>query len=208
MRFRDGERGGRRGRALRAARERRAVIREFSAGGVVIRQMQGPPVRGGGARARPDPRAAEGPPRRRASPPQEAARARCARRPGSRPSLVEKLGDIRYWYARDGERVLKIVSLLPVPLPLGAASRTTTTRSRRRSGSRSRRRPSGSPTRASATWRRPRFRASAQGRRLPRRVRPQLLLARSSSTSSSAAARPPRSGSATRARSTARARSC
>jgi 8-oxo-dGTP pyrophosphatase MutT (NUDIX family) len=25
-------------------------------------------------------------------------------------TLVEKLGDIRYWYARDGDRVLKVVS--------------------------------------------------------------------------------------------------
>jgi 8-oxo-dGTP pyrophosphatase MutT (NUDIX family) len=29
---------------------------------------------------------------------------------GLETSLVEKLGDIKYWYARDGERVMKIVS--------------------------------------------------------------------------------------------------
>jgi 8-oxo-dGTP pyrophosphatase MutT (NUDIX family) len=29
---------------------------------------------------------------------------------GLSATLVEKLGDVRYWYARDGDRVLKIVS--------------------------------------------------------------------------------------------------
>jgi 8-oxo-dGTP pyrophosphatase MutT (NUDIX family) len=29
---------------------------------------------------------------------------------GLETELVEKLGDIRYWYARDGERVMKMVS--------------------------------------------------------------------------------------------------
>ena len=29
---------------------------------------------------------------------------------GLTATLVEKLGDIRYWYARDGDRVLKVVS--------------------------------------------------------------------------------------------------
>jgi 8-oxo-dGTP pyrophosphatase MutT (NUDIX family) len=29
---------------------------------------------------------------------------------GIQGELVEKLGDVRYWYARDGQRVLKVVS--------------------------------------------------------------------------------------------------
>ena len=82
---------------------------------------------------------------------------------GLTAELVEKLGDIRYWYARDGERVLKVVALLPAPLPLGSVA-TTITRSRRRSGSRSRRPRSDSPTRASGRWPRPRCPSSREGR--------------------------------------------
>ena len=37
-------------------------------------------------------------------------RARGARGGRLEGGLVEKLGDVRYWYQRDGERVLKVVS--------------------------------------------------------------------------------------------------
>ena len=40
----------------------------------------------------------------------EAARREVREEAGLETELVEKLGDIRYWYARDGERVMKIVS--------------------------------------------------------------------------------------------------
>ena len=41
---------------------------------------------------------------------QEAARREVREETGLEATPVEKLGDIRYWYARDGDRVLKIVS--------------------------------------------------------------------------------------------------
>ena len=41
---------------------------------------------------------------------QEAALREVREETGLEATPVEKLGDIRYWYARDGERVLKIVS--------------------------------------------------------------------------------------------------
>jgi 8-oxo-dGTP pyrophosphatase MutT (NUDIX family) len=85
------------------------VIREFSAGGVVVRRMQGLPfvvvvrVRdeilalpkghpdGGESAA-------------------TAARREVREETGVEAELVEKLGDIRYSYARSGQRVMKIVS--------------------------------------------------------------------------------------------------
>ena len=41
---------------------------------------------------------------------EEAALREVREETGLEATPVEKLGDIRYWYARDGERVLKIVS--------------------------------------------------------------------------------------------------
>jgi 8-oxo-dGTP pyrophosphatase MutT (NUDIX family) len=85
------------------------VIREFSAGGVVVRRLEGRPfvavvrVRdkilalpkghpdGGESAA-------------------AAARREVREETGVEAELVEKLGDISYWYARGGERVMKIVS--------------------------------------------------------------------------------------------------
>ena len=32
---------------------------------------------------------------------------------GVEAELVEKLGDVRYWYQRDGQRIAKVVTLLP-----------------------------------------------------------------------------------------------
>jgi 8-oxo-dGTP pyrophosphatase MutT (NUDIX family) len=85
------------------------VIREFSAGGVVVRRMEGRPfvvvVRVRDAilalpKGHPngDESAAA------------AARREVREETGVEAELVEKLGDIRYWYARSGKRVLKSVS--------------------------------------------------------------------------------------------------
>jgi 8-oxo-dGTP pyrophosphatase MutT (NUDIX family) len=85
------------------------MIREFSTGGVMVRNFRGRPfvavvrVREG-VLALP-----KGHPEG-----DEAAVAAAAREvreeAGVEGEPVEKLGDIRYWYVRDGERVLKIVS--------------------------------------------------------------------------------------------------
>jgi 8-oxo-dGTP pyrophosphatase MutT (NUDIX family) len=85
------------------------VIREFSAGGVVVRRMQGRPflavVRVRDAifalpKGHPDGGESAA----------EAAQREVREETGLEAELVEKLGDIRYWYARGGERVLKVVS--------------------------------------------------------------------------------------------------
>jgi 8-oxo-dGTP pyrophosphatase MutT (NUDIX family) len=85
------------------------MIREFSTGGVMVRNFRGRPfvavvrVREG-VLALP-----KGHPEG-----DEAAVAAAAREvreeAGVEGEPVEKLGNIRYWYVRDGERVLKIVS--------------------------------------------------------------------------------------------------
>jgi 8-oxo-dGTP pyrophosphatase MutT (NUDIX family) len=85
------------------------VIREFSAGGVVVRRMEGRPfvvvVRVRDAilalpKGHPngDESAAA------------AARREVREETGVDADLVEKLGDVRYWYARGGRRVMKVVS--------------------------------------------------------------------------------------------------
>jgi 8-oxo-dGTP pyrophosphatase MutT (NUDIX family) len=84
--------------------------REFSAGGVVVRRFRGRPftaavrVKGGAVLALPKGRIDRG----------ESAAKAAAREveeeTGLRAELLEKLGDIRYWYMRGGERVLKVVS--------------------------------------------------------------------------------------------------
>ena len=71
---------------------------------------------------------------------------------GVEVELVAELGEVRYWYSRDGRASPRRVRLLPVPLRWRAIPPTTTTRSRRRAGCRSRRRSVSSPTRASARW--------------------------------------------------------
>ena len=85
------------------------MIREFSAGGVVVRRVEGRPfvavVRVRDAilalpKGHPDG--------------DESAAAAAAREvreeTGVEAELVEKLGDIRYWYAREGKRVMKKVA--------------------------------------------------------------------------------------------------
>ena len=85
------------------------MIREFSAGGVVTRRMQGRAfvavvrVREqilALPKGHPDPGESSA----------EAAQREVREEAGLEIELVEKLGDIRYWYVRDGERVMKIVS--------------------------------------------------------------------------------------------------
>jgi 8-oxo-dGTP pyrophosphatase MutT (NUDIX family) len=85
------------------------VIREFSAGGVVVRRMRGRPFVAV-VRVRDDVLAL---PKGHAEPGEssaEAAQREVREETGLETSLVEKLDDIRYWYARDGDRVMKIVS--------------------------------------------------------------------------------------------------
>ncbi len=86
------------------------MIREFSAGGVCVRRMRGRDflaavrVRGGKVLALPkghiDPGESGA----------EAAAREVREEAGVTGELVEKLGDVRYWYHRDGQRVMKNVS--------------------------------------------------------------------------------------------------
>jgi 8-oxo-dGTP pyrophosphatase MutT (NUDIX family) len=86
------------------------VIREFSAGGVCVRRMRGRDyiaavrVTGGTVLALPkghiDPGESSA----------EAAAREVREEAGVTGELVEKLGDVRYWYRRDGERVMKNVA--------------------------------------------------------------------------------------------------
>jgi 8-oxo-dGTP pyrophosphatase MutT (NUDIX family) len=85
------------------------MIREFSAGGVVLRRMRGRPFVAV-VRVRDDVLALpKGHPDAKESA-ADAARREVREETGIEAELVEKLGDIRYWYAREGERVMKIVS--------------------------------------------------------------------------------------------------
>jgi 8-oxo-dGTP pyrophosphatase MutT (NUDIX family) len=86
------------------------LIREFSAGGVTVRNFRGRPfvaavrVKGGTVLALPKGQIDAG---ERAV---EAAAREVREEAGVTGELVEKLGDVRYWYQRSGERVLKVVS--------------------------------------------------------------------------------------------------
>jgi 8-oxo-dGTP pyrophosphatase MutT (NUDIX family) len=85
------------------------LIREFSAGGVVVRRMQGRPFVVV-VRLREEILALP-----KGHPDGDESAAAAARREvreetGVEAELVEKIGDIRYWYAREGKRVMKIVA--------------------------------------------------------------------------------------------------
>jgi 8-oxo-dGTP pyrophosphatase MutT (NUDIX family) len=85
------------------------VIREFSSGGVMVRNFQGRPFV-----AVVQPRESvialpKGHPEDGEAAVDAAAR-EVREEAGVQGDPVEKLGDIRYWYSREGERVLKIVS--------------------------------------------------------------------------------------------------
>jgi 8-oxo-dGTP pyrophosphatase MutT (NUDIX family) len=86
------------------------LIREFSAGGVTVRNFRGRPfmaavrVKGGEVLALPKGQIDAG------ESAAEAAAREVREEAGVTGELVEKLGDVRYWYQRDGERVLKVVS--------------------------------------------------------------------------------------------------
>jgi 8-oxo-dGTP pyrophosphatase MutT (NUDIX family) len=89
------------------------VIREFSAGGLVIRNMRGRPylatvlVKDGTVHALPKGNIEPG------EKGAETAVREVREETGLDAELVEKLGDVKYWYVRtwsDGERVFKVVS--------------------------------------------------------------------------------------------------
>jgi 8-oxo-dGTP pyrophosphatase MutT (NUDIX family) len=85
------------------------MIREFSAGGLVIRNLRSRP-HVAVVRVRDQILALpKGHPEQGESA-QDAALREVREETGLEATPVEKLGDIRYWYARDGDRVLKIVS--------------------------------------------------------------------------------------------------
>jgi 8-oxo-dGTP pyrophosphatase MutT (NUDIX family) len=86
------------------------VIREFSAGGLAIRRFRGRDflaavrVKDGKVLALPkghiDPGESAA----------EAATRELREEAGIDGRLMEKLGDVKYWYSRDGDRVMKVVS--------------------------------------------------------------------------------------------------
>jgi len=85
------------------------MIREFSAGGVVVRRMQGRPFVAV-VRLRDEILALpKGHPDGKESA-AEAAQREVREETGLEAELVERLGDVKYWYVRGGERVMKIVA--------------------------------------------------------------------------------------------------
>jgi 8-oxo-dGTP pyrophosphatase MutT (NUDIX family) len=86
------------------------VRREFSAGGVVVRRLRGgwriAAIRPGGKEVWALPKGLVGP----GESPAETAAREVAEETGVEGRLVEKLGDVRYVYTWEGERVFKVVS--------------------------------------------------------------------------------------------------
>ena len=86
------------------------LLREFSAGGLVVRRMRGRPyvaavrVKEGTVLALPKGHIEPG------ESGAETAIREVREETGIDSTMVEKLDDIRYWYTRDGARVLKVVS--------------------------------------------------------------------------------------------------
>ena len=86
------------------------MIREFSAGGLVVRRFRGRPfiagvrVKNGTVLALPKGHIDPG------ETAAQAAEREVREETGVQGELVEKLGDVKYWYARDGDRVFKVVS--------------------------------------------------------------------------------------------------
>ena len=86
------------------------MIREFSAGGVCVRRMRGREfvaavrVKGGTVLALPKGHIENG------ETGADAAAREVREEAGVTGELVEKLGDVRYWYSRGGERVMKNVA--------------------------------------------------------------------------------------------------
>lgn len=86
------------------------MIREFSAGGVCVRRMRGREymaavrVKGGTVLALPKGHIEAG------ETGADAAAREVREEAGVEGALVEKLGDVRYWYSRGGERVMKNVA--------------------------------------------------------------------------------------------------
>jgi 8-oxo-dGTP pyrophosphatase MutT (NUDIX family) len=93
-----------------------AMKREFSAGGVLVRRLRGqwvfaairPAGKKPGLWALPKGQLDEG------EPATETALREVAEETGAQGSLVQKLGDVRYVYTWDGERIFKVVSFFLV----------------------------------------------------------------------------------------------
>ena len=135
--------------------------REFSAGGVLVRQMAGrswlAAIRPGGK-----PEGVWALPKGliEGESPEATALREIEEETGCRGRLVGKLGDVRYVYTCAGERIFKVVSFFLVRYAggrLGDIPPSSGTRSPRRAGCRSRTRPACSPTGASGRWRRKRL---------------------------------------------------
>ena len=134
--------------------------REFSAGGVLVRRLRGrwyvAAIRPGG---KPQgiwalPKGVIGP----GEDPGATAVREIEEETGARGRLNRKLGDVRYVYTWDGERVFKVVSFFLVRYvgrpPRRHRPGVRASRSPRCAGCPSRTRRACSPTGASATWRR------------------------------------------------------
>jgi 8-oxo-dGTP pyrophosphatase MutT (NUDIX family) len=85
------------------------VIREFSAGGLVIRNLRGRPHLAV-IRVRDEILALQKGHPEKGESSQDAALREVREETGLEAELVERLGDVRYWYVRGGERVMKIVA--------------------------------------------------------------------------------------------------